>query len=349
MQMLQMEPGKDNQNSDSSNSNSQSGNQMEQPMIPQAQVISGNASYDIASSWHIFSIFSWLFFICTLLYIIIGRNYFIPNGTAFYVDTHLLSFYMLIISIMGFTLMIKRTIYDKDANFMNNHFGEQSKYHSVGLLLGAAVLICLQIGNWGESSKSSSSRYSSGYDEDTFLLPIFSISLSFSAIGFLVLIYAYSKIENQCEWIDVLTIKKGTFSSLIGFFWFSLFFSAFRAGIYRKYQKPYYSPYSYNYNIDDPKVNAQEGMIIAFTIIVGVFNLGFSAYKNDLGPSVVNLIIYISNATYVYSPYFSKEQTSSGKEKSKDFEKSMSMIMVSISFILACYLIMKKLNSVMKV
>jgi hypothetical protein len=359
--MLQMDSEKDNQNPDSSNSNTQpfsSPNQIEQPLVPQEHT--GNAPNDIASSWHILSIFSWLFLICTIMNIVFGRMSFgYPEGTILYVDSQFISFYMLIISIIGLSIMVKRTVYDQDANFMNGLFGEQSKLHSIGLLFGAGVFICLHIGFETENPSYSSSRSGSGIGSTSsaltkFLVPLYSISLSLSAIGFCALLYAYSKIDTQYEWYEVITIKKGTFSSLIAFLWFSLFYSASRLGLYRDRKSSYYSddyPYNQSYNdrYDYPKnrnssgnlIDDMKGMSIAFTIIIGAFNLGFSAYKKDLGPAAVNLIIYISNAIYVFSPSFFPIND--------EFENVMSMIMVFFSFVTFTYLIMKNLDSVMKV
>ena len=375
--MLQMDSEKDNQNPDSSNSNAQpfsSPNQIEQPLVPQEHT--GNAPNDIASSWHILSIFSWLLFICTVMNIIFGRMSFgYPQGTILYVDSQFISFYMLIISIIGLSVMVKRTVYDQDANFMNGLFGEQSKLHSIGLLFGAGVFICLHMGFETENPSYSSSRSGSGYGSGSssssltkFLVPLYSIALSLSAIGFCVLLYAYSKIDTQYEWYEVITIKKGTFSSLIAFLWFAIFYSASRLGLYRDrksssysgssydydrrtyypYDYDYYSQYPYPYYPDESSsksgnslLDDMKGMSIAFTIIIGVFNLGFSAYKQDLGPAAVNLIIYISNAIYVFSPSFTPIND--------EFENVMSMIMVFFSFVTFTYLIMNKLDSVMKV
>ena len=239
--------------------------------------------------------------------------------------------------------MIKRSAYDKDMNFMKSYFGDQSKYHSFGFLFAAGVFTCLRIGNASDSSYSGTNNL----DGDKYQLPIYSISLSFSVVGFLILFYAYSKIEHQCEWYDVLAIKKGAFSSLIAFLWFAIFFSAFRVMIYRKYDIEQISMNQYN-SIEDyyeaiaPKQTLEKRMTLAFSIVVAVFNLGLSAYKNDLGPATVNLIIYLSNAPYVFNEGLFANQN-------KDFEKIWGLIMVLLSILICLFLIMQKRDLILKV
>ena len=339
IKMMQMDSVKDNQNSDSSNSNAQpfsSNNQIEQPLVPQEQINPGNNPGDIASSWHILSIFSWVFLICTIMNMIFGRsNFRYQIESILYIDSHFISFYMLIISILGFSVLIKRTVYDQDVNFMSGIFGDQSKFHAIGLVMAAAVFMCLHLGLESEPDSGLAFMGSSSSSSSTtrkYLIPLYSITLSFSTIGVLVLLYAYSKIETQYQWYEVLSIKKGTFSSLIAFLWYTLFYSASRIGLYRKRT-------SFNSSID--ALDDMKGMSIAFTIIIGVFNLSFSVYKKDLGPAAVNLIIFISNAIYVFSPSFAPIND--------EFENVMTMIMVFFSFVTFTYLLMNQLDSVMKV
>ena len=144
--MIQMEQMKDNKNSDSLSSKDQtfsSNNQLEKPLISTEGLSPANASNDLASSWHILSIFSWIVFLCTVFNIISGGlSDSTPKGNVFYVDSHLISFYILIISIIGLLIMIKRSAYDKDMNFMKSYFDGQSKFHSFGFLFAAGVFTC---------------------------------------------------------------------------------------------------------------------------------------------------------------------------------------------------------------
>ena len=94
--MIQMEQMKDNKNSDSLSSKDQtfsSNNQLEKPLVTLEGISSVNASNDLASSWHILSIFSWIVFLWTVFKIIFGRlSVSTPKGNIFYVNSHLISF-----------------------------------------------------------------------------------------------------------------------------------------------------------------------------------------------------------------------------------------------------------------
>ena len=179
MKMMQMDSVKDNQNSDSSNSNAQpfsSNNQIEQPLVPQEQINPGNNPGDIASSWHILSIFSWVFLICTIMNMIFGRtNFRYQKESILYIDSHFISFYMLIISILGFSVLIKRTVYDQDVNFMSGIFGDQSKFHAIGLVMAAAVFMCLHLGLESEPDSGLAFMGSSSSSSSTtrkYLIPL---------------------------------------------------------------------------------------------------------------------------------------------------------------------------------
>ena len=70
-----------------------SNNQLEKPLVTLEGISPVNVPNNLASSWNILSIFSWIVFLWTVFNIIFGRlSVSTPKGNIFYVNSHLISF-----------------------------------------------------------------------------------------------------------------------------------------------------------------------------------------------------------------------------------------------------------------
>lgn len=271
------------------------------------------APNEVGSSWHVFSLLSWIIFISALFNLLFGNQNGLKIDTPLYIDHTLVTIFLLVINIMGLIWTIKRTIYDKDQGFMNVFFGEQIKQQAFGFLFGAGAMISLRsifdYINFVDDLleiKSRKSYYETYFD---FAYSLLGINLSLSIIGYSCLIYSYSKIKQQSEWYEIMIIKKGAYSASIGFLFYSMCFSSVILGLLN--------------NSDS------EGVSVSFTIVVSFFNIVYSFSQKDIGIAITNLIINISLSS-VYC-YFGKTAYKA--------EMIISLCFMSITFILILYLI----------
>ena len=146
---------------------------------------------------------------------------------------------------MGLAITIKRTIYEKDQGFMNTFFGDQIKQLSIGFLFASGALISFRvILDYGYFLIR-------GKDTTDFIYGLFSLNMIFSIFGCGCLFHSYTKITQESKWYEIMIIKKGVLSSIIGILSYCMCLSSVVLGIYNK---------------SDPK-----GLSISFTIILALF------------------------------------------------------------------------------
>lgn len=247
------------------------------PYIPSNSNINmntGNSSntsnkVDTNSIWYDLSILSWFLFLCT------AWNLFKESSSIssdlllerpykpLYADLSLAIAITSAISTLGFILYFRKTTFNKAPNILNGMLGDISKYHFIPLLLVSFLFISLTNGGRKES---------------------FVFSLIFSILSYVSSIYIYFNTDFSADWYEIITIKKGTFSCLIALSWYTFFFSFASLGLYK----------------EDPFSNFLKGCGIAFSLLIGIGNLGVCFFFKDLFIGIINLILYIEMAKFFY-------------------------------------------------
>jgi hypothetical protein len=269
-----------------------------------------NTKADTNTVWYDLSILSWFLFLCT------GWNLF-KESSAISLPVSLLedladqSFYKPLctnlslimaitssLSTIGFILYFRNVTLNKNQNFISGLLGDMSKYHSIPLLLVSGLFMSLT--NAGTKGA-------------------FVFSLIFSLLSFVSLFFIYLKLDFQGEWYEIITIKKGAFSCLIAITWYTLFFSFASLGVNK-----------------DLSTSFIKGTGIAFSLLVGIGNLGFCFFFKDLMVGIINAVLYIEMAKFFY--------TNRGKLDVKA-DGVIDIIMVLLSFGLIFYLYFKERES----
>ena len=168
---------------------------------------------------------------------------------------------LLLYALVSFVLIIK---YRNDESVQEGMLGKYSKFHFIPILCATSLYI---IGMC----------YGSRINKDA----PFIFSLIFSIIGLGSLIFIYIQ-TNISEFYAKLGIKKGLYSCLIALFVYNLCFTISFYGLLNTILK---NPY----NI----LNWTKGCYLAFSIIIGIINLGLSFFLKDVVISGMNLLIYL--------------------------------------------------------
>ena len=248
-----------------------------------------NNNTEAHSLWYDLSIISWFLFLCTGLNIFINNNNtinitFTQTPTPLYSNYSFVIGFISIIGTIGFILYFNKTTLKKNNTISNGLLGDMTKFHFVSLFLVSFVFISL-----AEPSTKAS---------DVFCL-------IFSLLAYGSLIYMYFKIDYEGEWYEIITIKKGVFSSLIALTLYTFCLSISSIGA---------------------RSNASEGFLkgcgIVFSILIGIGNCGFAFYFKDLLALITNILIYLEMAKYCF--YF---------DKNADGVIDIIMILISVGVI----------------
>ena len=327
--MIQMDQASSSDNPDSSNNNSDKNN-------GQIMTSFNNlAPNEVASSWHVFCIFSWIIFTSTLFLVLFGVGMTFEQGTQLLIKQPLIIIYLLILNISGLAITIKKTIYEKDQGFMNTFFGEQIKQQSIGFLSGAGCMLTFRV-MLDYLLELMKGKYFK--DNDTYLYTLLGLITGFSILGFLCLLYSYSKINQLAEWYEIIIIKKGVLSSVIGYLFYFMCVSSLAIGVSKS------------------KESTQERWLLSFLIIIPIINIIFAFSQKDLGIAITNLIIYIfiSSSFFYYGgqydydvDYYNDYYYSKYKDPFRA-EEIISLCVVVITFILILYLIFSTRDKIIK-
>ncbi len=171
-------------------------------------------------------------------------------------------------------------------------------------------------------------------DNDTYIYTLLGLIIGFSILGFLCLLYSYSKINQLAEWYEIIIIKKGVLSSVIGYLFYFMCVSSLAIGASKS------------------KESAQERWILSFLIIIPIINIIFAFSQKDLGIAITNLIIYIfiSSSFFYYGGQYDYDDDYYYSEYKDPFraEEIISLCVVVITFILILYLIFSTRDKIIK-
>lgn len=264
-----------------------------------------NSNANTDSMWYDLSIISWFLFLCT------GFNFFTQNysslasyfggyspiGCNFSLPIGLIS----VIGTIGFIIYFNNTALKKSQNMINSFLNDMSKFHFVPLLITSFLFIIM-------SEPTVKASYIFGF--------------IFSIIAYASSIFIYIKTDFEGEWYEVITTKKGVFSSLIALTLYTLCFSISHIGISENFKK---------------------GCGIAFSFIIGLLNIGFGFYFKDLVVLFVNLLIYFEMAKYYFSTY-----NYEGTKINSGVDGGIDIIMIICSIGAIFYLLFKQRDNIYK-
>jgi hypothetical protein len=263
----------------------------------------------------------------------VKRVYF-EEGTQLLIKQPLIIIYLLILNISGLAITIKKTIYEKDQGFMNTFFGEQIKQQSIGFLSGAGCMLTFRV-LLDYILELMKGKYLK--DKETYIYTLLGLITGFSILGFLCLLYSYSKINQLAEWYEIIIIKKGVLSSVIGYLFYFMCVSSLAIGVS---------------NSKESDEKAQERWLLSFLIIIPIINIIFAFSQKDLGIAITNLIIYIliSSSFFYHGGQYDYDDDYYYSEYKDPFraEEIISLCVVVITFILILYLIFSTRDKIIK-
>lgn len=207
-----------------------------------------------------------------------------------------------LIGAVGFYFYFKYTTLEKNQGLYQGMLGDMSKFHCVPLLLISIIFIL------------TNSITKAGC--------VFEII--FSILAFASLVFMYLQTDFEAQWYVVLTTKKGVYSSLIALTWY--YFWAF-------------------INISDLTKDSQSKSFlknsgVAFSILIGLGNIGFGVFFKDLIVIITNFLIYLGMTQYYY--------VNSLKDTFGKGCPVIEIIILVVNFAAFVYLIWKETDGVMR-
>ena len=220
-----------------------------------------------------------------------------------------------------FLSLILLIIYRNDVGISEGMFGSITKFHFIPLLCASALYII------GECFSTKEYKYNVKVWNlgDEFFIP----SLIFSAIGLFSLLFIWYK-TSISDTPTRYVIKKGLYPSLTALFTYNLCYTIGLFGYIKSYE---------NLTLDDLQAPLRwvKGASIAFSVIIGIINLGISIFMKDLVLSVMNLLIYIGLTIFFFKvPKDSRSQINGAAEGIIDIIFGVASL-ATISFLVIKY------------
>ena len=249
-------------------------------------------------SWYILSLVSWIMFLCVIwyyynnyeysLWLVFEKQIIFSSKIDYYfpikLENQWLKLYICLISLIGFVVYLVFTTCKKKQDLYDGMMGTWAKFHFIPLLLISALFITVGTAKFnGYIEEEKELKYNK-------MLLIFDIIFTLLALISLILIYI--KIELNCEWYIVMTIKKGFFSTLIVFLWYNLFhviicLRSIDCILADNYDK-------------DSLIIFFRSTGIAFSIAIAIGSFVFSFLFNDVAAAFTNFLIYLGFVLYFF-------------------------------------------------
>jgi hypothetical protein len=226
----------------------------------------------------------------------------------------------------AFLSLIFLIIYRNNVGINEGMFGSITKFHFIPLLCASALYIigeCFSV----KENKYNVKVWNMG---DEFFIP----SLIFSAIGLFSLLSIWYK-TSISDTPTRYVIKKGLYPSLTALFTYNLCYTIGLFGYIKSYE---------NLTLDDLQAPLRwvKGASIAFSVIIGIINLGISIFMKDLVLSAMNLLIYIG-----LTIFFFKVPKDSRSQMNGEAEGIIDIIFGVASLATISFLIIKYKNSLL--
>ena len=191
--------------------------------------------------------------------------------------------------------------------------GTFSRYHFIPLLRASAMFIV------GMSQKLYLMDLSYDFEFYDFrsidddrdrinkFLGSFAANLAFSIIGLVSLVFIKMKNELEKPLYIIYLIIDGFYSWLIVLFTYSLFYSSIYTGYYNKMKDAFNTlkdnpiNYAKTLSILNEIPNFLKDCGIAFSLVIGIINLGIGIFLKNIGIPIMNLIIYLGLTIYFFN------------------------------------------------
>ena len=242
----------------------------------------------------------------------------IVHGLYSPIQADILSYILLFIILLGlgtavFILYLFKSLSKKGEQVFEAMMGKLARYHFIPLLCASAMFIVGMSQKLFLMDLSYDFEYydfkSINDDRDRInkFLASFAVNLSFSMIGLVSLVFIKMKTEIEKPLYIAYLIKDGFYSCLIVLFTYCFFYSSIYTGYYNKMKD------AFNTLKDDPLNYAKTLSIlneipnflkdcgIAFSLIIGIINLGIGLFFKDIGIPIMNLIVYLGLTIYFFN------------------------------------------------
>lgn len=225
-------------------------------------------------------------------------KYFPIEWENYYLSTIFLIIFFL--SIIAFGFFLYKTYFQREDYVFNGLFGTYSRYHFIPLICGTCLFLSGIIKNsffrgFGEGDikpKEYFDAHLSKYVSD----------LIFSFIGVVSLTFIKKTIKLEQPFYIVYIIKDGFFSILLALYTYSFFYASAYIGFLNQFEKCIKSGKHTLCNENNSNaVGALKNCAIAFSLLVGIVNLGIAGYLKDFIISLMNAVIYLGLLIFFYS------------------------------------------------
>lgn len=238
------------------------------------------------------------------------------NETKYYPIQLKRGFYIFLFGLLvlcgtiGFAFYIMKTIFKKDEHVFEGMMGTYSRYHFSSLICATALFIIgmtqkLNLSYITDEPKKED-KISDKLDEINKFFNSFTISLCFSILGLISLVFIKKQTKIEKPDYIVYTIIEGVYSILISLFTYSFFYSSIYIGVFSKVKKAY-NMFKNNF-ADLPKsleilasINKfMKDCGITFSLLIGIINISIGIFFNEIGIPLTNLIIYLGLTVYFF-------------------------------------------------
>lgn len=190
---------------------------------------------------------------------------------------HYILFYMILIPTLlfitaAFIVYAYHIFMKKDGNVINGMLGNLTKFHFIPI---ACVSVLFIIGESVDENKGLKGAH-------------FFFNIFFGAIALASLIFIFMQTKLESPIYAAWTIKHGAYGCLIALLIHNIFYNIWYYGDYLKSNK-YKDTHDWN-----------KGCSIAFSILIGLGNLGVSVFLKEMVISIVNLLMYIGMTVQFY-------------------------------------------------
>ena len=279
------------------------------------------------------SMFSWVLFLITAWMSLGVPNedsgaviWLIPSskdlsGITLPIFMHYVMFYMVFIitfifSTLAFLVYVYHLFINKNENVINGMLGGLAKFHFIPLLCISSLFI---IGESLDSTDAKDAHY------------IFGIIFTILSIGSLIFIILKTQIDSPLYAQNA--IKRGAYPCLLALLIYEMCWLIYA---YRQYLL-IEDLRDGDEDAEDNILNWIKGCNIAFSLIIGILNMGLAFYLKDILLSCINLLIYIGMTVN----FFKCDKEAREQYFDNDAAGIIDIIMMVLAFILTVFLVLK--------
>ena len=242
----------------------------------------------------------------------------IVHGLYSPIQADILSYILFFTILLGFGTVVfifylLKSLLRKEEQVFIAMMGKFTRYHFIPLLCGSAMFIV------GMSQKLFLMDLSYDFEDYDFnslngdrdriikFLSCFAFNLVFSMIGLVSLVFIRMKTELEKPFYIAYLIKDGFYSCLIVLFTYCFFYSSIYTGYYNQMKdafntlKDNHINYVKALSILDEIPYFLKDCGIAFSLIIGLINLGIGIFIKDIGIPIMNLIVYLGLTIYFFN------------------------------------------------